>query len=255
MTKSEQSSASQPLTSRHQQPLFASVAYGSRHSIGITPQGKAFSWGKSNDVGQLGREDDQIPIRQPGEVPIHVKVSQAYCSRGCSTGSGHSALIDQDGRLWMAGCDRWQQLGLGSTNSGNSGYTWIGGKLWQDRFVPSDSVLDLMKLTIRDVALGGDHTLVLSSNQRDVYGFGKGGDGQLGMVGKPYVSAPVKSKVLSEDPRGELLSAVCAVKNCSVTLNEKGTVRRTSGKCRVAELEEEIRDCFARAKLQGLIAN
>ena len=109
--------------------------------------------------------------------------------------------------------------------------------------------------TIRDVALGGDHTLVLSSNQRDVYGFGKGGDGQLGMVGKPYVSAPVKSKVLSEDPSGELLSAVCAVKNCSMTLNMKGTVQRTSGKCRVAEVEEEIRHCFDRAKRQGLIAS
>ena len=46
---------------------------------------------------------------------------------------------------------------------------------------------------IRDVALGGDHTVVLSGNQHDVYTFGKGGEGQLGVMGKPFVSAPVKS--------------------------------------------------------------
>jgi alpha-tubulin suppressor-like RCC1 family protein len=232
------------------------VAEGSLHSIGVTAEGKAYSWGRSNAVGQLGREDGQVSARQPGEVPIPTKVSQAFCSRGCAVGSGHSALIDQDGRLWMAGCDRWQQLGLGSANGGNNGYTWIGGKLWQDRFVPSTSVVDLIKspsTTIRDVALGGDHTIILSSNQRDVYVFGKGGDGQLGMVGKPFVSAPVKSKILSEDQRGELLSAVCAVQNCSATLDTTGKIRQQAGKCRAVGVHQELQDCITRAKLNGLV--
>lgn len=166
----------------------------------------------------------------------------------------------------MAGCDRWQQLGLGSANGGSSGYTWIDGKLWQDRFVLSHSVSDLMIKkkdrneaslvgdSIRDVALGGDHTLILASNQRDVYGFGKGGDGQMGLVGKPYVSAPVKSKTLSEVyDGGVLLSAVCAIQKCSATLDAAGTVRRRTGKCRTAVVEEGIQECIARAKEAGLI--
>jgi len=258
--------------------FFVSVAKGWRHSIGITVDGKVFSWGKTNDVGQLGRDendDEKIPVRQPGNVPIPVIARSAYCSQGCSSGSGHSGIIDENGQLWMAGCDRWQQLGLGSSNGGSSGYTWIGGKLWQERFVPSTAILDLMKksssstsspsnttstptkTTIRDVALGGDHTLILSSNQRDVYGFGKGGDGQLGLVGKPYVSAPIKSKILSEDPhRGELLSAVGAVKNCSITLDTTGSIRRTAGKCRRMDkvlLHQALQDCIERAKHDGLI--
>jgi alpha-tubulin suppressor-like RCC1 family protein len=167
----------------------------------------------------------------------------------------------------MAGCDRWQQLGLGSANGGSSGYTWIDGKLWQDRFVLSNSVLDLMmmknksssdganSLRIRDVALGGDHTLVLASNQRDVYAFGKGGDGQLGLVGKPFVTAPVKSKTLSEDSNdGVLLSAICAIQKCSVTLDATGSVRKKAGKCRATTMVDEgIQECIARAKQAGLI--
>lgn len=239
-------------------PIFEFVTKGSRHCIGITADGVAFSWGKSNAVGQLGREEGKIPAKKPGEIYLPSNASKAFCSQGCATGSGHSAILDVHGRLWMSGCDRWQQLGLGSSKGGTSGYTWIDGKLWHDKFVPSDSVVDLMKgksssVTIRDVALGGDHTLVLSSNQRDVFGFGKGGDGQLGLVGKPYVSAPVKSKVLSEDQNGELLSAVCAVQKCSLTLDLTGRVRRKAGKCRSSEVHKGIEECIARAKLVGLI--
>jgi alpha-tubulin suppressor-like RCC1 family protein len=173
----------------------------------------------------------------------------------------------------MAGCDRWQQLGLGSVNGGSSGYTWADGKLWQDRFVLSNSVLELMMTksqvgggattnlssSIRDVALGGDHTLVLASNQRDVYAFGKGGDGQLGLVGKPYVMAPIKSKTLSEDDNnknggGVLLSAICAIQNCSITLDTQGSVRKQAGKCRSTVVDQGIQDCIARARQAGLIA-
>lgn len=208
-------------------------------------------------MGQLGRDEETVPVRQPGEVLIPVKVSKSFCSQGSEVGSGHSAVIDLNGNLWMAGCDRWQQLGLGSAKGGTSGYTWVGGKLWQDRFVRSDSIVDLLKsssATIRDVALGGDHTIILSSNRRDVYCFGKGGDGQLGMVGKPYVSAPAKSKSLSENgPNSELLSAVCAVQKCSMTLDVTGKVRHTAGKCQAAGVQEALEHCIARAKLNGLI--
>lgn len=253
--KKDETTSSSPKDSK-----FSSIAQGTRHSIGITPDGIAYSWGRSNAVGQLGRESSlEIPSKRPGRLLIPAKITRAFCSQGCSTGSGHSALLDDQGRLWMAGCDRWQQLGLGSANGGTSGYTWIDGKLWQDRFVLSQSVTELMSTRssqptkIRDVALGGDHTLVLAANQRDVYAFGKGGDGQLGLVGKPYVSAPVKSKTLSEDESGVLLSAVCAIQNCSMTLDTNGIVRQKAGKCSTDFVEKGIQTCISRAKVEGLI--
>mmetsp|Transcript_28650 Transcript_28650/g.41652 ORF Transcript_28650/g.41652 Transcript_28650/m.41652 type:complete len:99 (-) Transcript_28650:140-436(-) len=81
--------------------------------------------------------------------------------------------------------------------------------------------------TIRDVALGWDHTVVLSSNQRDVYVFGKGGDGQLGLSGKPFVSGPAKSVELSSkntsskhnndsSSNSDNTAAVCAIRRCSM---------------------------------------
>lgn len=260
--------ASEQSTSDHQKnvtrissltPSFAYLATGARHSIGISVDGSAYSWGRSNGVGQLGRDSDIIRSKKVGPIPLStVKFIKAYVSNGCNTGSGHSALLDENGHLWMAGCDRWQQLGLGSSKGGNSGYTWIDGKIWQNRFVLLEHVIDLLQekdnnegrsSLIRDVALGGDHTLVLSSNRRDVFAFGKGGDGQLGLVGKPYVSAPVKSKGLSKNN----VHAVCAVQNCSLTLDADGNVKDRVGKCRTIEVEKGIQECITRALREGLV--
>ena len=239
-------------------PKFVDVAKGSRHSIGVTADGRAFSWGTNTSLGQLGRDDEEIPAREPGEIPFpdDVVVQRAYVSNS-EKDSGHSAIVDSKGRLWMAGCDRWQQLGLGSANAGSAGYTWIGGKLWQDRFVLSPFVDEVVKqddtsMAIRDVSLGADHTLVLASNGHDVYGFGKGGDGQLGFVGKPFVSAPKKSKVLSQPGT----AAVCAVQHCSLTLGHKGEVKQKVGRrCNSNEVQEGITRCIQRAQRHGLLSH
>jgi alpha-tubulin suppressor-like RCC1 family protein len=236
---------------------FVCKASGTRHSIGIDSHGNAYSWGRSNALGQLGRDTNNgSATKKPAPVDLPGKAAKrAYVSQGSGSDSGHSAILDDSGMLWMTGCDRWQQLGLGSAKGGSAGYTWQGGKLWRENFVPSFYVLDLMKENrsdsgIRDVALGGDHTLVLSDDRRSVYGFGKGGDGQLGLVGKPFVSAPVKSRFLSSD-RGDI-AAVCAVKACSFTLDRKGSISQQAGRCR-SVIKEELDRCLARAKHEGLV--
>ena len=237
---------------------FKHVAEGTRHSLGIDAHGRVFSWGKSNSLGQLGRSTNEIPAKNAGEVNIPIRsASKVYVSIGNDSDSGHSAVIDSDGMLWMAGCDRWQQLGLGSSKGGSTGYTWKNGKLWQENFVQSSHVIDLIneqrrkanqEIGIRDVALGGDHSLILASNG-DVYAFGKGGDGQLGLVGKPFVSAPIRSTKLSE--RG--VSAVCAIKACSITLDEKALIKSKAGKCKnLSLIDKEIAKCIARAERNNL---
>ena len=260
------------------EPWLEYITKGSRHSIGIDSKGIAYSWGRSNAVGQLGR-DDGCGANKPAPVDLSsaenvegvkqkAMAKKAYVSQGSGTGSGHSAILDMEGMLWMTGCDRWQQLGLGSSKGGSSGYTWQGGKLWQDKFVPSVHALDLMRdkgekdtpqpkvPMIRDVALGGDHTLVLSSDQQSVYGFGKGGDGQLGLVGKPFVSAPIKSTVLSsksgDSDGGTKIAAICAVKACSFTLDSNGKILKQTGRCR-SVIQDEIGRCISQAKLDGLL--
>jgi alpha-tubulin suppressor-like RCC1 family protein len=237
-------------------PTFIDVAKGPRHSIGVTANGDCYSWGRTNALGQLGRDIEVTASGNPGHVPLPdgVKIQKIYVSNSKGPDSGHSAIIDDQGRLWMSGCDRWQQLGLGSSKGGSVGYTWQGGKMWQERFVLSSFITELMNeqsgtATIRDAALGGDHTIVLSSNKRDVYGFGKGGDGQFGFVGKPFVSAPRKSTSLSE----EGVAAVCAIENCSMTLADNGEVKQKVGRCQPSLIAKGIQNCVDRARRHGLI--
>jgi alpha-tubulin suppressor-like RCC1 family protein len=113
--------------------------------------------------------------------------------------------------------------------------------------------------TIRDVALGGDHTLVLSSNQRDVYAFGKGGEGQLGTTGKPFVSAPVKATKLSvsSNDNKTKIAAVCAIQHCALTIDDKGDVLKHAGKCRRSsrEFQEALEACIRRATSNGLLSS
>lgn len=255
-------------------PSFVFVSVGTHHSLAITTEGNTYSWGKNNCVGQLGRATNSLMRpKTPGLVDFLdnnnnkaesniIVANKVFTSVGSDKDSGHSAILDTNGNLWMSGCDRWQQLGLGSAKGGSNGYTWQKGRLWQEQFVPSLFITELIhencnssvnnnNVTIQDVALGGDHTLVLTSNGA-VYGYGKGGDGQLGLVGKPFVSAPVKSTKLSSKDA----SAVCAIKDCSITLDKNGYILQKAGRCASSSLIiEGIAKCISRAKKEELISS
>lgn len=257
--------------------VHTSSAQDSGHTIGVTAEGTAYSRCHNakicnNELGELGRFGNSSTF-----LPIEfddIRVACAYT--GGFPSSGHSALLDTSGNLWMCGCDRWQQLGLGSSHGGSSGYTWKGGRLWQDHFQRCDHVVELLRSLdpslgsnvvmkqqiplsssrrwIRDVALGGDHTVILSSNRKDVIVFGKGGENQLGLSSKPWVSSPAKSKVLSSSTAN--ISAVCAFRNCSITLDTKGEVLNKTGKCskQLKGIERAFDMCRKRAQESGLIS-
>jgi alpha-tubulin suppressor-like RCC1 family protein len=258
-------------------PIFTLTSQSTEagHTIKINKDGIAFSYchntkSCSNELGELGRTNDPyklLPITLVDALKQNIKVSQAYT--GGFPSSGHSALIDNQGYLYLCGCDRWQQLGLGSANAGASGYTWKGGRLWQTQFQRADHVIELLQQLdpnigtkqpniksdsssrrwIRDVALGGDHTVILSSNKKDVITFGKGGEGQLGLTSKPWVSSPSKSKVLSSSNPD--IAAVCAFRHCSMTLDDSGQMKSSVGKC--AKMRKALELCQKRAVESGLI--
>lgn len=232
----------------------------------------------SNNIGQLGRGGKSSkPLKAIFSNPlvakdssegvqntlVDVKASKAYT--GGTKDAGHSAVIDSEGHIWLTGCDRWQQLGLGGSINGTSGYTWE--KLWQESFQRNDFILDFMKsksgkscndnnTLIRDVAIGGDHTLVLASNQKDVYSFGKGAEGQLGNVAKPFLGCPTLAKELSmKESDDRKIGAVCAIRHCSFTLDEGGEVMKRSGKCRFDKdlIMNAVNHCIENAVVHGLL--
>ena len=309
---------------------FVDVSEGPKHSMGITENGTIYSWGhniSSNNLGQLGRDTTSASkknkkkkikdmVLKPGRVEFHnndedrianntndnhndnnngnnnqMKGSKVFVSTTLQSDTGHSAIVNSSGtKLWMSGCDRWQQLSIGrstssssasstavatpdggngndegggslSSSSSSGGYTWEGGKLWQTQFTVSKSIFSVMNnnsdnsgsnnnnnnndnnanhdnmsagRTIRDVSLGADHTLILSANKRDVYAFGKCGDNQCGFIGKPYVSAPRRSKLLSASASAsskQEIAAICAIESCSMTIDDHGEIIHKVGKC------------------------
>eukprot|EP00568_Trieres_chinensis_P009422 CAMPEP_0183295924 /NCGR_PEP_ID=MMETSP0160_2-20130417/3691_1 /TAXON_ID=2839 ORGANISM="Odontella Sinensis, Strain Grunow 1884" /NCGR_SAMPLE_ID=MMETSP0160_2 /ASSEMBLY_ACC=CAM_ASM_000250 /LENGTH=302 /DNA_ID=CAMNT_0025457467 /DNA_START=20 /DNA_END=925 /DNA_ORIENTATION=+ len=253
----------------------AAAEDGAGHFAAIDREGTVYTWGRTSSLGRLGRggraripapallvSNDRRDSAGSGGPEVGGSVATVRAIRAFAGGndeSGHTAVLDENGSLWLAGCDRWQQLGLGSSEGGASGYTWKA--LWQERFVKNDHLRDLMSrrcgAAIRDVALGSDHTVVLSSNMRDVYTFGKGGEGQLGLSGKPFVSAPAWSAGLSSTQRnsGGNIAAVCAIQHRSLTLGEDGKVLRKVGKCRMSAdgMMDALKACQEQSKRDGLV--
>ena len=149
---------------------------------------------RGNRFGQLGRpakpsskSDDALKI--PKQIQFQTNDVQIIAAAaGRSKDSGHTLLLDLEGHVHACGCDRWQQLGLGSSEAGAVGYTWQG-KLWHHtpQLVPS-----LSSTFVVAMAAGDDHSVVLLKSG-EVYTFGRGEHGQLGQAGKPFVMPPTKS--------------------------------------------------------------
>lgn len=249
-------------------PSFAYIAQsmgdGSNHFIGISHDGMVYTWGTSNAMGQLGRTTTTTKHRLvPTMITTcddHIIVDPKAVYVGGSRESGHSVILTKQHDLYVTGCDRWQQLGLGSASGGTAGYTWEGGRIWRNQFVVNHFIANVMEKTsgnkhVRHVALGDDHTVILSENQRDVYTFGKGGEGQLGVSGKPFVSAPVRSTRLSSSAND--IAAVCAIHHCSVTLDVNGEILSKAGKCRMVQeaMVNAYKACKDRATKDGLIGD
>jgi alpha-tubulin suppressor-like RCC1 family protein len=112
------------------------------HCIALTHDGRAFTWALTsfgNKFGQLcSPSASSSPTQSPSFDSRHeVNIGQRVVAVGAggNKSAGHTALVGENGALYMCGCDRWQQLGLATQKAaigGNSaGYTWEGGKVWQ----------------------------------------------------------------------------------------------------------------------------
>ncbi len=114
---------------------YVQLSCSDTHCVGLSHAGRAFSWAltaQGDRFGQLCRSTKEN-IYQPHEVSIGQRI--VAVGAGGSRSTGHTALVGEDGSLFMCGCDRWQQLGLSLRSddlSGNAaGYTWSDGKIWQ----------------------------------------------------------------------------------------------------------------------------
>jgi hypothetical protein len=169
----------------------------------------AFASGNGgNRFGQLGRgtatsssnrrnDDESSGSRQPMSMTLPADaegLTVVAAAAGGDRDGGHSAVVLSDGSVLTCGCDRWQQLGLGSSASGAAGYTWKNGRIWQPLLQRVESLARPSSDDDQfvDVACGADYTIVRSRKGR-VVGFGRSHLGQVTGNGKrgPFVTAPV----------------------------------------------------------------
>jgi alpha-tubulin suppressor-like RCC1 family protein len=238
----------------------ARVSCSATHCLALTPGGQVLSWATHPSGDRFGQLCQGTSHRVLDASKQHVAgqvdtaplagVTVTAVAAGGSKESGHSLLLGQDGSVWSCGCDRWQQLGLsGATAAGAAaGYAWSDGRIWQ----PSPKEVRALKEVggAGAAALGADHSLVVASNGRDVYSWGRGEQGQLGRGGKVFLAAPGRSTVLSA-PDGWKVKAVHAADNCSAAVHSlisapQGQERVVSaGKC--AQLLRALRSSAPRA--------
>lgn len=126
-------------------------------SAAVTADRKLFMWGY-NRFGQIGNGTTDT-VYMPTEVLSDVvSVSLGGGGESYSTGNGHSAAIKSDGSLWMWGCNKYGQLGNGTTT---------------DSLVPI-KIMD----NVKQVSLGESFTVILK-NDGSVWTCGNNGAGQL----------------------------------------------------------------------------
>ena len=196
---------------------------------------------RGNRFGQLGRRQVDGGVEGPVETPGDGRFPKITAvAAGGTKDSGHTLLVGRDGSVWAFGCDRWQQLGLGSAAAGAVGYTWENGKLWQRQ---ARRVVALERERVVAVAAGGDHSVALTE-EGDVFTWGRGEHGQLGRGGaKPFVMPPTKSGFLSGS--ADDVTGVLALENCTAVLGGSGSrqiILRHAGKCPRRLLKQMLED-------------
>lgn len=145
------------------------IAAGGDHSLGLTQDGKLYSWGRNN-VGQLGLN---TLATAAVSSPVLVSAPVGVKFQDIGIGVDHSYAIARDGRLFSWGGNAHGQLGLGDTI---------------DRSSPA-----LVATATKFVQLNGscgNYRSMAISQSGNVFMWGKGEHGALGNNSVNSLSTP-----------------------------------------------------------------
>ncbi|KAK4429943.1 Ultraviolet-B receptor UVR8 [Sesamum alatum] len=137
------------------------LSCGGAHVIALSPGGRVLTWGRGTS-GQLGHGEMVNSLK-----PKAVKALESFTITHVSAGWNHSGFVSDSGAIYTCGDGSFGQLGHGDFKSQCSPV--------EVSFFSSEHV--------EQVACGMRHSLVLLRGNVDhqVYGFGSGKRGQLGI--------------------------------------------------------------------------
>ena len=154
----------------------AQVACGARHSLAAARDGAAFAFGLADD-GRLGAprgEECGLEVG-PRRLPLRMALPEGARAQAVAAGGHHSAVLLSEGRVATCGRGTYGQLGHGDSAS---------------RAVPT-TVEGLAGAVVVKVACGDTHTLALALTG-EVFAWGAGEDGQLGLGGPDGAATPAR---------------------------------------------------------------
>ncbi|CAA3024809.1 Hypothetical predicted protein [Olea europaea subsp. europaea] len=176
----------------------SSLSCGGAHVIALTPDGTVLTWGRGTS-GQLGH-GEMINSLQPKLV----KALEGLVITHVSAGWSHSGFVSDTGLLFTCGDGSFGQLGHGH---------------YKSQCTPMEASYFSSK-HVEQVACGMRHSLVLLRDPlRDqVYGFGSGKRGQLGISTDKVKSASLPQitlgftdvKIVSINANGDHSAALSA---------------------------------------------
>ncbi|XP_027914148.1 ultraviolet-B receptor UVR8 isoform X2 [Vigna unguiculata] len=189
----------------HQPSLssISSLACGGAHVIALTSAGKVFSWGRGNS-GQLGHGE----VVSNALVPKGVTSLDGYFITHVAAGWSHSGFVSDSGCVFTCGDGTFGQLGHGDYASHCSP---VKLPCFGDQ-------------RVAQVACGMRHSLVLLKDcvGNQVYGFGSGKRGQLGVSNDKVKSVNVPRAVTGFD--GVEIIGIAANGDHSAALSVDGHV-------------------------------
>ncbi|XP_047521389.1 X-linked retinitis pigmentosa GTPase regulator-like [Pieris napi] len=185
------------------------VACGRAHTIFVTDTNAIYSVG-CNEEGQLGTGD-----MESHTVPQYIELTVDQAIRQVSAGSNHTAILTDDGRVFMCGSNTEGQLGLGEDTRTSLKFTelkfmetiaFVECGYYHTVFITAKGAVfvtgdnENQKLGIPDTAstiyvpqvlplnievksacCGANHTFLLSMDETKILAFGSNEKGQLGM--------------------------------------------------------------------------
>ncbi|KAM6912856.1 serine/threonine-protein kinase Nek9 [Xenentodon cancila] len=180
------------------------VCAGESHFAVVTVEKELYTWanvqGGAKMVGQLGH-GDQASYRQPKRV----EKLQGKAIRQVACGSDFTACITEEDQIYLFGSDY---------------YGCVGVEAGQDTQILEPVLLGFFgERPVRQVSCGDNHVVVLT-HSGEIYSWGCGESGRLGLECEDDFSSPMQVEI----PKGATISSVSCGSDGSFFLTAMGKV-------------------------------
>ena len=153
------------------------VAVSSTHMVALTTEGLVFTWGEGRK-GQLGHGE----LENWRSHPTCVEALKGKAITRVAAGTGFSVFASDNGIVMTCGDGSFGALGHGDWNS--SARPML--------------IEQLLSVDVVDVGAGAEHMVVVGG-QGDVYSWGRGQGGRLGLGSEEDVCTPREVQLNTED--------------------------------------------------------